>query len=105
VYSTGLAADQLSAMPSVHVAWAVLIGYYMWRISSSRWRYVGPVHACLTALVVVVTGNHWWADGFVAVLILCGCAWAVHGVRAWLGSMRRPASPQREPAGQLTPAG
>ncbi len=26
VYSNGLAADQLSAMPSVHVAWAVVVG-------------------------------------------------------------------------------
>ena len=28
VYSNGLAVDQLSAMPSVHVAWAMVIGYY-----------------------------------------------------------------------------
>ena len=105
VYSTGLAADQLSAMPSVHVAWAVLIGYYMWRISPSRWRYIGPVHTCLTVLVVVVTGNHWWSDGFVAVLILTACAWSVYGVRVWVRSLRRPASPQSEPAGQLAAAG
>lgn len=89
VYSTGLAADQLSALPSVHVAWAVLIGYYMWRISPSRWRYIGPVHACLTVLVVVVTGNHWWLDGIVSVLILTGCAWAVYGVRTWWAQLRR----------------
>jgi hypothetical protein len=84
VYSHGLAIDQLSAMPSVHVAWAVIVGYYAWRISPSRWRWLGPAHTVITVLVVVVTANHWWLDGIVAVLILSGCAWAVRGVRrAW----------------------
>ena len=90
VYSHGLPVDQLSAMPSVHVAWAVLVGYYTWRISTSRWRVIGPVHAVLTILVVVITGNHWWLDGIVAVGILVGCAWGVYGVRtAWRAAMAR----------------
>jgi hypothetical protein len=84
VYSNGLPIDQLSAMPSMHVAWAVLVGYYAWRISPSRWRYLGPVHAVITVFVVVATGNHWWLDGVVAVAILSICAWGVFGVRtAW----------------------
>jgi hypothetical protein len=81
VYSNGLAVDQLSAMPSVHVAWAVLVGYYVWHVSPSRWRFLGPLHSALTVLVVVVTGNHWWLDGIVAVLVLAVCAWGVFGVR------------------------
>jgi PAP2 superfamily len=90
VYSHGLPVDQLSAMPSVHVAWAVLVGYYAWRVSSSRWRVLAPVHAVLTILVVVITGNHWWLDGIVAVAILVGCAWAVFGVRTgWRAAMAR----------------
>jgi PAP2 superfamily len=90
VYSNGLPIDQLSAMPSVHVSWAVLVGYYTWRVSPSHWRYLGPVHSVLTILVVVVTGNHWWLDGIVAVAILCGCAWGVYGVRtAWHAVLAR----------------
>jgi hypothetical protein len=90
VYSNGLAVDQLSAMPSVHVAWAVFIGYYAWRVSPSRWRYLGWAHGVLTVLVVVVTGNHWWLDGIVAVLLLVLCAWLVVGVRrAWLAGVAR----------------
>jgi PAP2 superfamily len=92
VYSSGLPIDQLSAMPSVHVAWAVIVGYYTWRISASRWRWIGPAHSVITILVVVVTGNHWWLDGIVAVAILVICAWGVYGVRAaWralLGRLR-----------------
>jgi PAP2 superfamily len=61
---------QLAAMPSVHVAWAALIGWAVFSVSSSRWRGLGLVHAALTALVVVATANHWWLDGIVAVAIL-----------------------------------
>jgi PAP2 superfamily len=90
VYEGGFAVDQLSAMPSVHVAWAVLVGYYTWRVSSSRWRLVGPLHATVTVLVVVATGNHWWLDGIVAVLVLGACAWGVFGVRtAWQAALAR----------------
>lgn len=94
VYSNGLAADQLSAMPSVHVAWSVLVGYYAWRIGRSRLRWLGPAHAAVTIFVVVSTGNHWWSDGIVAVCVLVICAWSVYGVRrAWhavLARWRRP---------------
>ena len=82
VYSHGLPIDQLSSMPSVHVAWAVLVGYYAWRISPSRWRYLGPAHSILMIVVVVATGNHWWLDGIVAIAILVLSAWALAGVRA-----------------------
>jgi hypothetical protein len=90
VYSNGLPIDQLSAMPSLHVAWAVLVGYYAWRISPSRWRYLGPAHSVATIFVVVATGNHWWLDGVVAVAILSAVAWAVYGVRtAWRAALAR----------------
>ena len=94
VYANGLPIDQLSAMPSIHVAWAVLVGYYVWRVSPSRWRYIGPAHSVMTIFVVVATGNHWWLDGIVGVLILVVCAWSVRGVQlawqAWRG-VPRPA--------------
>jgi hypothetical protein len=63
-------ADQLSAMPSVHVAWAVLVGAYVINISRSRWRWLVLVHTTLTILIVTVTANHWWLDGVVAVMLL-----------------------------------
>lgn len=88
VYSNGLPIDQLSAMPSVHVAWAVLVGYYTWRISTSQWRYIGPAHSAIMVFVVIATGNHWWLDGIVAVLILSICAWSTYGIRtAWRSTL------------------
>jgi hypothetical protein len=75
VYSAQLGPNsfnQLSAMPSVHVAWAVVVGWYAWRVSASRWRWLAVAHAVMTVVVVVVTANHWLSDGIVAVALLVG---------------------------------
>jgi hypothetical protein len=57
---------QLSAMPSIHVAWALIIGIAIVVVAKSRWRWLALAHPLLTMLVVVVTGNHYWLDGIVA---------------------------------------
>ncbi|MCW2494591.1 phosphatase PAP2 family protein [Jatrophihabitans sp.] len=106
VYSNGIAADQLSAMPSVHVAWAVLIGYYVVRVSPSRWRWIAALHSALTIFIVVATANHWWLDGIVGVTLLVLCAWLNVGVRALVKNLqnrRRDAAPieVREPEAVL----
>jgi hypothetical protein len=63
-------ADQLSAMPSVHVGWAVLIAVVAWRISTSRGRWIAVFHAAATFTFVATTGNHYWLDGIVSIAIL-----------------------------------
>jgi hypothetical protein len=68
-FGDGVAA-QLSAMPSVHVGWAFLIAYEVIRISPSRWRWLIVIHPIVTTIVVVVTANHFWADGILAVILL-----------------------------------
>jgi PAP2 superfamily len=73
VYGLGLAPDELSAMPSVHVAWALLIAWATLRIGSGRWRWLGPAHAGLTTFVVVATANHFWLDALVAGALLACC--------------------------------
>jgi len=65
-FGTGM-ANQLAAMPSVHVGWAALVGWYVWWSAPPRWRWIGPLHTVTTVLVVVATANHWWLDGMVAV--------------------------------------
>ncbi len=60
---------QLSAMPSVHVAWAAIIGVSIVVASTRRWRWIALAHPFVTMIVVVVTGNHYWLDGVVGVLV------------------------------------
>ena len=84
VYSLGIAPDQLSAMPSVHVGWAVLIGWAVWRLGTGPLRGIGWLHAAITVFVVVATANHFWLDGIVAVLVLVGCIAGQRATRALL---------------------
>jgi hypothetical protein len=98
VYGLGFGVDELSAMPSVHVAWAVLVGVAVWRIGLGPWRWLGPAHAVVTVLVVVATANHWWSDGIVAVAVLAVCAVVERAAtRAVLRLRRRPPSAAQRP--------
>ena len=76
-------AGQLAAMPSVHVAWAVIVAFGMWEISRSRWRWLGVAHAVVTVLVVSATANHYWLDGIVAVLLIGVAVLLQRGMRRW----------------------
>jgi len=85
-------ANQLAAMPSLHVGWAAVVALTVVTISSSRWRFLVLVHPVLTALVVVVTANHWWLDGIVSLSML---AVAVALVRPAAGRPQPSFSPGR----------
>lgn len=61
--------DQLSAMPSVHVAWALVVAGSFCYTLRSRWRWLALMYPVFTVTVVVVTGNHFWADAAVAAVI------------------------------------
>ena len=82
VYGTqaGFDPDQLSAMPSVHVGWAILVAILVIGTATSRWRWLALAYPALTLLVVVVTANHFWMDGIVAAALLAAviaAQWAV----------------------------
>jgi hypothetical protein len=109
VYGLGFDADQLSAMPSVHVAWAVLIAWAVARIGHGPWRWLGALHAALTVFVVVATANHFWADGIVAVAVLVACAALENGLdrvvrRVRAGRRISPADVENVPAELSTSA-
>jgi hypothetical protein len=93
--NTGI-ADQLSAMPSVHFAWAALIAAAVVAVSPSRWRWVVLAHPVLTLLAIVVTANHYWLDAVAAGALLwlaVAAQWAA--ARWWprVGAEPAPALP------------
>jgi hypothetical protein len=95
VYAAGqLGADQYSAMPSVHVAWAFLVAIAVIGATRSRWRWLILVHTAATVYVVVVTANHFWLDGVVAVALL-GISLAVQVLSRRILLRRR--QPNRRP--------
>jgi len=83
-------SDQLSAMPSLHVGWAVLVAVAVVLIGTSRWRWLIVAHPVLTILVVAATANHWWLDGAAAVGILVAVALVERPARSRLA--RSPAA-------------
>jgi hypothetical protein len=71
VYSfSAITVDQLGAMPSVHVGWALVIAWAAVTISRSRWRWWVLAHPLLTVFVVVATANHFWLDEIVAAVLV-----------------------------------
>jgi PAP2 superfamily len=66
----GFDADQLSAMPSVHVGWAILVAIVVIATMRSRWRWLAAAYPVMTLLAVVVTANHFWLDGIAAAAVL-----------------------------------
>ena len=71
-------ANQYSAMPSVHIAWAAAVALLVVVIARTPWRWLAVLHPIATTWVVVVTGNHYLMDAAVAVMLLAGaCAVAL----------------------------
>jgi hypothetical protein len=70
--SASEAANQIAAMPSLHVGWALLVAISVIALSRSRWRYLILVHPFITTGVVVLTANHYWADAIIAGLLVMG---------------------------------
>jgi hypothetical protein len=88
---------QLSAMPSVHVAWALIIGVVVVLVSTSRWRWFALAHIVATSIVVVVTGNHYWLDGAVAIGVVAVAVLFERWARGAI-TRRLAAPPRRTPA-------
>lgn len=63
-------SNQLAAMPSQHVGWAIVVGVAAVTISRSKWRWLVLLHPLLTVVSVTATANHWWLDGVVAGMVL-----------------------------------
>ncbi|HUY45296.1 MAG TPA: phosphatase PAP2 family protein [Streptosporangiaceae bacterium] len=78
----GFNADQLSAMPSVHIGWALLAALVVVQVSRSRWRWLALAYPAVTLLAVVVTANHFWLDGIAAALLLALALAAQRAARA-----------------------
>jgi hypothetical protein len=93
-------ADQLSAMPSVHVAWSVLVAWAVITRARGRWRWLILLHPAVTVFVVVGTGNHFWADGIVA----AGIDAAVITAQSLLARLFRPVRAPRKAADPASPA-
>lgn len=84
--------NELAAMPSVHVGWAILVAAAVIAVAEGPWRWAALAHPVLTMIVVVATANHYWLDGIVAGALLI-LAWGI-----WWGARRVRSRPRQREA-------
>lgn len=82
--------DSYGAVPSIHVAWALLMGLAVWSATSSHWaRLLAVTLPVLMSLAVCATGNHYVFDAITGVAVALVGLWAA---RRWTG----PTAPRRD---------
>ncbi len=87
-------ANQLAAMPSLHIAWAVWVSIVLACISSARWlQGLSAVHVLLTAFVVMATANHYLLDVVAGAVLV----WITVAIMSYV--VDRPGSPKGERLG------
>jgi membrane-associated phospholipid phosphatase len=89
---TGVSADSASAdllfnpfaaVPSMHVAFALMIGVTMAQIVRHSWaRALWLAYAPVVTFVVIATANHWWLDAFLGAVVAAVAAACAQGVFA-----------------------
>ncbi len=87
---TGVQAEAASvlfnpyaAVPSMHVAFALMLGLPLARMARRRWaRVLWRSYPALVTFVVIATANHWWLDAFLGAATAAAAALAAKGVLA-----------------------
>ena len=68
--AVSLDANQLSALPSLHIAWAVWSAIALWRLTRRRWaRTLAVLYPVPTVVAVMATANHYLADAVTGALL------------------------------------
>jgi hypothetical protein len=80
--------NPFAAVPSMHVAFALMLGVPMARMARHRWaKALWLAYPWLVTFVVVATANHWWFDAFTGALVA-----GVSALAAVLFARWRPAA-------------
>ncbi len=90
VYGLIPGANQYSAMPSVHIAWAAAVAFLVVIAGRTLWRWLALLYPLATLWVVVVTGNHFIIDGVASITLLGASA----GITVLFQSQRPPGFPR-----------
>ncbi len=66
--------NQLAAMPSLHIGWAIWVSLILLSIATG-WlvQVVSGVHVVVTVLVIMATANHYLIDAVVGALLTAAC--------------------------------
>ncbi len=97
--------NELAAFPSMHAGWALWVAWVVQREATRRWVIVlAWLHAGITAVVIVGTGNHWLLD-VVAGWAVVAVALVVVYLPGAVGASCAPGVPESRPSALRTKAG
>ncbi len=98
--STELLVNPYAAVPSMHVAFALMLGMTMASLARRGWaKGLWRAYPALVSFVVVATANHWWLDAFAGALTAAVAAACAAGVFARVRPQAWAWNPQGSPAG------
>src|SRR5919199_1653176 len=68
--SASVLFNPYAAIPSMHVAFSLMLGVTMARMTRRRWAQVlWYLYSPVVTFVVIATANHWWIDGFLGATV------------------------------------
>ena len=74
--SANVLYNPFAAVPSMHVAFALMVGIPAMRIAKHRWaKILWGIYPAVVTFVVVVTANHFWLDAALGALVAGISAW------------------------------
>lgn len=68
--------NDLAAMPSLHVGWAVWCAVAIVSVLRSPWRHLAWLYPLFTTVVVVATANHYLLDAVAGTVVVLGALYA-----------------------------
>jgi membrane-associated phospholipid phosphatase len=97
--------NPFAAVPSMHVAFALMLGWPLARLVKHRvFKVVWFLYPFVVTFVVVATGNHFWMDAFLGALVAAVSAYVAQALLArarptvWAFTPVRAGAPARAPA-------
>jgi hypothetical protein len=95
--------NELAAMPSLHVGWAIWVAWAVAGHTGRRGRTLAIAYAVGTVIVVIGTGNHWVLDAVAGALLMGFAIVAVDASGRRRSFVSRPATSSHH-AGAAFPA-
>lgn len=90
IVGTQLGYNEFSAMPSVHMAWALMVGAVIVVLARPLvLRIAGAIYPAIMLVAVVVTGNHYLLDVVGAAIVTIVAACVAAAFEYWVASKPR----------------
>jgi len=85
-----LSADQVAAVPSLHLGGTVLFCIFMWNRVHRAWRYLLVAYPVVMMFSLAYAGEHYVSDGIAGVLCAFLIHWLANRIERWRAGRRTP---------------